>query len=82
MIYDGETEVEAMARMIGNATERLDNRADEWVPEALRKVEGGDGLIVNFRILMTDVNAKIVRDEAATRLGIENAIEEAQDLLD
>jgi len=59
----------------------LDNRADEWVPEALRRDDDGN-LIVNFRVLMTDVNAKIVRDEAATRMGIENAIEEAQDLFE
>ena len=49
MIEPGETEREAIVRMVGGAVERLDDRTHEWVPEALRRDEENDALYVNIR---------------------------------
>lgn len=80
MIETNETEREAIERMVAGAVERLDDRTEEWVPEALRLKDNGD-IQVNLRILMTDISKEIERNEQATRLRVEAAAEDTADML-
>ncbi len=80
MIEANETEREAIERMIAGAVERLDDRTEEWVPEALRVDDEGN-LVVNLRILMTDISKEIERNEQATRLRVEAAAEDTAGML-
>lgn len=72
--WDGlmDEQREALNRMVRSALERMHDRVDEWVPEGLI-VEGGKYMDVNIRILFTDIDKEIERNEAATSFQIEAA---------
>lgn len=85
-LLEGVTDpVVAIQRMVQGAIERLHDRTEDWVPEALRGVnEDGevvslqvaddeDGLWVTFRVLMTDISKEIDRNEQATKMRVADA---------
>jgi hypothetical protein len=70
-LLDGVTDpVVAIQRMVQGAIERLHDRTDDWVPEALRDVDDEGGLWVTFRVLMTDISKEIERNEQATKMRV------------
>lgn len=71
---------EAVVRIVKNGIERFHDRAEEWVPDALR-VEGGQYLDITFRVLFTDIDKEIERSEKATSFQIREAQEGAAALL-
>lgn len=60
----------AIQRMVQGAIERLHDRVEDWVPEALRDVDGAGNLSVTFRVLMTDISKEIERNEIATKMRV------------
>lgn len=63
---------EAVVRIVKNGIERFHDRAEDWVPDALR-VEGGQFLDITFRVLFTDIDKEIERSEKATSFQIREA---------
>lgn len=65
-------EREAVVRICRNGVERFHDRAEEWVPDAIR-VEG-DVQNVTFRVLFTDIDKEIERSEKATSFQVRDAV--------
>ena len=62
----------AVLRLVRHGIERIYDRIDEWVPEAL-EVEGGKYIDVHFKLLFTNIDEEIERNEEATTFQIKNA---------
>jgi len=71
---------EALIRMVKAAMERMHDRVADWVPEAMA-VEGGNFLDVHIKILFTDIDKEIERNEQATSFQIAAAEEELRNTL-
>lgn len=56
---------DASIRIIKACLERLYDTVDEWVPEAM-KVQSGEYADIYFRVLFTDIDKDIQRNDAAT----------------
>jgi hypothetical protein len=56
---------DASIRIIKACLERLYDTVDEWVPEAM-KVQSGEFADIYFRVLFTDIDKDIQRNDAAT----------------
>ena len=69
----------AVVRICRNGVERFHDRAEEWVPDAIR-VEG-DVQNVVFRVLFTDIDKEIERSEKATSFQVRDAIDGTTALL-
>ena len=81
-LLDGVTDPrEAIQRMVQGAIERLHDRTDDWVPEALRDEDDEGGLRVTFRVLMTDISKEIERNEKATKMRVAAAEADTIDML-
>jgi hypothetical protein len=81
-LMDGVTDVTvAVQRMVQGAIERLHDRIDDWVPEALRDVDDAGGLSVTFRVLMTDISKEIERNEQATKMRVAAAENDLAEML-
>lgn len=71
---------DAVVRIVKNGIERFHDRAEDWVPDALR-VEGGQYVDITFRVLFTDIDKEIERSEKATSFQIREAEEGTAALL-
>lgn len=71
----------AVQRMVQGAIERLHDRIDDWVPEALRDVDDEGGMSVTFRVLMTDISKEIERNEQATKMRVAAAEADTMEML-
>lgn len=71
---------EAVLRLVKSGIERVYDRVDEWVPESL-EVEGGNFIDVHFRLLFTNIDEEIERNEEATSFQIKNAAQGTLDKL-
>lgn len=63
---------EALIHLVTGALERMHDRVEDWVPEGLR-VEGGEWLDINIKVLFTDIDKAIDRNEQATSFQIDEA---------
>lgn len=63
---------EALERMVTGAIERMHDRVGEWLPEGLT-VEGGKFVDVHIKLLFTDIDKEIDRNEQATSFQIKAA---------
>jgi hypothetical protein len=68
---------EAIINLVTGALERMHDRVEEWVPEGL-VVTGGEFLDINLRVLFTDVDKAIDRNEQATSFQIDEAQTEVE----
>lgn len=66
---------ESVIRLVKSGIERIYDRVDEWVPESMA-TDGGNYLDVHFRLLFTDIDEEIQRNEEATSFQIKNAKDE------
>jgi len=81
-LFEGVTDVKvAVQRMVQGAIERLHDRIDDWVPEALRDVDDEGGMSVTFRVLMTDISKEIERNEQATKMRVAAAEADTMEML-
>lgn len=71
---------DAVVRIVKNGIERFHDRAEDWVPDAM-KVEGGQYVDITFRVLFTDIDKEIERNEKATSFQIREAQEGTAALL-
>lgn len=62
----------AVLRLVKQGIERIYDRCDEWVPESF-EVEGGNFIDVHFKLLFTNIDEEIERNEEATSFQIRNA---------
>lgn len=69
-----EEKREALIRMVTGAIERMHDRIPEWLPEGL-EVSGGNYIDVSLRLLFTDIDKEIDRNEQATSFQIKAATE-------
>lgn len=72
---------EASKRIIKACLERLYDTVDEWVPEAM-KVQSGEFADIYFRVLFTDIDKDIQRNDAATSFKVKEAKKGTLALLD
>lgn len=75
-----EDQREALSRMMKGAIERMYDRIDDWLPEAL-SVEGGNYMDVQIKFLFTDIDKEIDRNEQATSFKIKAAAQQASEAL-
>lgn len=80
MGVENEERQDALERMVRNALERMHDRIQDWLPEALT-VEGGNYVDVQLRFLFTDIDKEIDRNEQATSFQIKAATKEAAQAL-
>lgn len=80
--WDGlmDEQRESLVRMVKSSLERMHDRANDWIPEAL-EVEGGRYMDVKIRILFTDIDKEIERNEQATSFQVEAAQKATADWL-
>jgi hypothetical protein len=76
-----EDQKEATKRIIKACLERLYDTVDEWVPEAM-KVQSGEYADIYFRVLFTDIDKDIQRNDAATSFKVKEAKKGTLALLD
>lgn len=69
---------EALERLVKSALERMHDRVEEWLPEAL-EVSGGNFIDVHIKLLFTDIDKEIDRNEQATSFQVKEAAKEAQE---
>lgn len=67
-----EDQQSSVLRLVKQGIERVYDRTDEWVPESL-EVDGGNFIDVHFRLLFTNIDEEIDRNEEATSFQIKNA---------
>lgn len=72
-------EREAVVRICRNGVERFHDRAEEWVPDAIRV--DGDILNITFRVLFTDIDKEIERSEKATSFQVRDAVQGTEAML-
>lgn len=68
--------------IVKDAIERLYNKTEEWLPEALASTESGRYLDVYFRILFTDVDTEVEREIEANSFRVKETFQDARKELD
>jgi len=72
---------QATIRIIKACLERLYDTVDEWIPEAMNP-QSGQYADIYFRVLFTDIDKDIQRNDAATSFKIREATQGTKELLD
>ena len=72
---------EAVTRIVKAAIERLHDTIDEWIPEAI-EVKSGEFLDVYFRVLFTDIDKEIHRNDQATSFKVKEAAKGTKAIID
>lgn len=76
-----EEEQDGTTFIVKHALQRLHDRIDQILPEALDRSSGAY-LDINFKVLFTDAEKAIIKHSALTHLRLEEAKSDALDLLD
>lgn len=75
-----EQQQEALVKMTKDALERMHDRIEEWIPEALY-LEGGRFIDIHMRFLLTDIDEQVDRNHQATSFQIKAAAEDLKNIL-